>query len=515
MISSYSRFLILAGMIVVLFTCKAQPGDEKIVAMKPTNMPDRNPAVAGSFYPVDKSALTRMLEGYFNNEPSLTITQPLAVIVPHAGYVFSGGVAAAAFKQIDRERKFQHIFLLASSHTMYFNGASIYPGGNFITPLGKVPVDPLAAELVKDNQVFSDNIQPHEKEHSIEVQLPFLQYWLKNEFSIIPIIMGGESEKTCREVAQALEPYFNENNLFVISTDFSHYPSYEDAEKSDRSMADAIISNSSKKLLQAKQENEHKSTPNLVTAMCGWTSVLSLLNITEKRNDIQYKEITHKNSGDSDYGEKDRVVGYFSICAIKTEQAENKGTFDLSKEEKKKLLEIARGTIVSYIIRKSSFTIDESTLTPNLKVPSGAFVTLKENDQLRGCIGSFQAEKPLYKTIQSMAIASSTEDYRFSQVTAEEIPKLEIEISVLTPMKKISSIDEIILGKHGVYIKKGMSSGTFLPQVATETGWSKDEFLGHCAQDKAHIGWNGWKDADIYIYEALIFEENEFKELKK
>lgn len=512
---NYFKYICLIGLMFTVFCCKAQPGEEKTIPVKPTTMADRNPAVAGSFYPADKSSLTKLIEGFFNSAPSVVTRQPLAVIVPHAGYVFSGGVAAASFKQIDREKKFRHIFIIASSHTMYFNGAAIYPGGNFNTPLGKVPIDALSAELVKNNSVFTDNIQPHLNEHSIEVQLPLLQYWLKNEFSIIPIIMGGESEKTCHEVAQAIEPYLNEENLFVISTDFSHYPSYEDAEKSDNSMAKAILSNSSKNLLDTKMTNERKGTPNLATAMCGWTSVLTLLYMTEKRNDIEYKEIMYRNSGDSDYGEKDRVVGYFSICAIKNEVVEQNETFNLSDEEKKKLLTIARGTIENLIVKKSSYPIDESILTPNMKVASGAFVTLKEDGELRGCIGSFQADRPLYRTIQSMAIASSTKDYRFKPVSADEVNKLEIEISVLTPMKKINSIDEIILGKHGIYIKKGMSGGTFLPQVANETGWTKEEFLGHCAQDKAHIGWNGWKDADIYIYEALIFEENQFKELKK
>jgi hypothetical protein len=142
-----------------------------------------------------------------------------------------------------------------------------------------------------------------------------------------------------------------------------------------------------------------------------------------------------------------------------------------------------------------------------LKTPCGAFVTLKKYGNLRGCIGRFDASEPLYQVVQEMAIASSTQDYRFSPVELKEIPELEIEISVLTPMRHISSIDEIELGKHGIYIKKGNRSGTFLPQVATETGWTKEEFLGHCAQDKAGIGWNEWKDAEVYVYEALVFGE--------
>jgi AmmeMemoRadiSam system protein A len=136
---------------------------------------------------------------------------------------------------------------------------------------------------------------------------------------------------------------------------------------------------------------------------------------------------------------------------------------------------------------------------------------LKIDGDLRGCIGRFDATEPLYKVVQQMAIAASTQDSRFPEVTPAEFKEIDIEISVLTPMRKISSIDEFQLGKHGIYMKKGFSSGTFLPQVATETGWTKEEFLGHCAQDKAHIGWNGWKDAELYVYEAYVFGEKEDK----
>ena len=136
-------------------------------------------------------------------------------------------------------------------------------------------------------------------------------------------------------------------------------------------------------------------------------------------------------------------------------------------------------------------------------------MTLRENGELRGCIGRFDASEPLYLVVQKMAVASSSEDFRFSPVSAQEVNQLEIEISVLTPMRRITSIDEFQLGKHGIYMKKGVQSGTFLPQVAEETGWTKEEFLGHCAQDKAGIGWNGWKDAELYVYEALVFSEKD------
>jgi AmmeMemoRadiSam system protein B/AmmeMemoRadiSam system protein A len=499
------RIFIVTGILFLFSFCNAQTNRRQPVKI------DRSPAVAGSFYPADKASLLKLLEEYFSKAPKVLKQSPLAIIVPHAGYVFSGGVAAAGFKQIDRNAEFKHVFIIGSSHTMYFNGASVYSIGDFITPLGKVEVDTLAGWLAKKNSIITTDVQPHAREHGLEVQLPFLQYWLKKPFRIVPIILGGESPETCRQLAAALEPYFNSDNLFVISTDFSHYPNYRDSNTSDSIMAAAVLTNSSKIFLKAKYADENKETPNLVTAMCGWTSVLTLLNITEKHTDLSFQEIMHKNSGDTEAGEKGRVVGYCAIGIVQ-KKSESAAKFDLTNDDKINLLKIARETISQYIRNRTNVDIDKRLISANLLTPAGAFVTLKENGELRGCVGNFQASQPLYLTVRSMAIAAATQDTRFEPVKPSEVDKLEIEISVLTPMQKIKSIDEIEMGKHGIYIKKGNNAGTFLPQVATETHWTKKEFLGHCAQDKAFIGWDGWKDADIYTYEALVFGEKDFKD---
>lgn len=185
----------------------------------------------------------------------------------------------------------------------------------------------------------------------------------------------------------------------------------------------------------------------------------------------------------------------------------NNNEFSLNNTEKDFLLELARKTIEEFIFNNKIYPIDFSRLTDNLLAKCGAFVTLHLNGQLRGCIGTFSPNTSISNVIQQMAIASSTEDYRFNPVSKNEVPLLQIEISVLTPLKKISDISEFQLGKHGIYIKKGNRSGTFLPQVATETGWTTEEFLGHCAYDKAGIGWDGWKSADLFTYEAILFSE--------
>jgi AmmeMemoRadiSam system protein B/AmmeMemoRadiSam system protein A len=466
---------------------------------------NRQSAVAGTFYPSGAAELQKALDGYFKGLEKQPATQPLAIIVPHAGYVFSAGVAAKAFSEIDRNAQFEHVFIIGSSHTMHFEGVSVFTLGDFITPLGNVEVDPLAKELSEKYAFVHNNPKPHLEEHSIEVQLPFLQYWLQNPFKIIPILIGGTSEQTSKQLSEVLEPYLNSNNLFIISTDFSHYPAYSEAITIDKIMADAIAANSATQFLTAKQSIEHKHIANLVTATCGWTSVLALLYITEKNPNVVFKKIAYKNSGDSQYGSKDKVVGYNAICAYPSTSQ----TLLFSDADKQALLKLARKTIVDYIVRDTVETLNAANYSPSASVNAGVFVTLRKHGQLRGCIGNFGSNVPLYKNIQTMAISSATKDYRFNPVEADEIPELSIEISVLTPMQRINSDEELVLGKHGIFMKKEGRQGTFLPQVATETGWTKEEFLGHCARDKASIGWDGWRSAELYVYETIIFEEPE------
>ncbi len=472
---------------------------------------DRPMAVAGSFYPSGPSELRMMLGNMFSKAKPASAKDVIAIICPHAGYEFSGTVAASSYNQVDPSKQYDNVFIIGSSHHISFMGASIYNIGDYQTPLGKVRVNlDLANKLIKENAVFSYNPDADKTEHSIEVQVPFLQYYLKKSFTLVPIVLGTQSAETCRKIARALKPYLNGNNLFVISSDFSHYPPYDDAIANDKRTSDAILSNQPDRLLSTLKENDEKNVTNLATSLCGWTSMLTLLYMTEGDPGITLSPIYYQNSGDSKYEDKKQVVGYWSIALSKKDKpiAANNG-FNLTHKDKKELLKIARTTLEQYIRYNKIPEINLSGFSETLKTHCGAFVTLNENSVLRGCVGTFNPEEPLYKVVQQMAIASSTQDNRFLPVDPKEVSVISIEISVLSPLKKISSIDEIVLGKHGIYIKKGSRSGTFLPQVATGTGWSKEDFLGHCSRDKAGLGWNGWKDADIYIYEATVFSEGE------
>lgn len=506
---------VLSVLFLCLFTlsCSAQNKESKDQTKEksPAKYINRKPAAAGKFYTSDPSELKYTLKKIFEQAEKKKTNNAIAIISPHAGYAFSGEVAASSFNQIDRNKNYNNIFIITSSHYVSFDGASIYNLGNYETPLGEVKVNiPLAEKLINENSVFTYYPQAHKEEHSLENQLPLLQYILKTDYQIIPIVIGSQSISVSETIGKALKPYFNSDNLFIISTDFSHYPTYEDAKKIDKITADAICSNSPDHLINTLIKNEEKQIRSLATSLCGWTSVLTLLYMTKDDPDIEIIPIQYKNSGDVSIGDRDRVVGYYSIVVKKTAPENNNATgFELNNEEKKELLQIARETISAYLNKGTIPEVNVKELSNKLLEHCGAFVTLNKNHKLRGCIGRFTSDKPLYQVIQEMAIAAATQDRRFPNVTSQEINMLNIEISVLTPLKKIESIDEIEMGKHGIYIKKGYQSGTFLPQVAEETGWNKEEFIGHCSRDKAGLGWDGWREAELYTYEALVFSEDE------
>lgn len=466
------------------------------------NSNNRTPVAAGRFYPANKEKLIQELALYFESTSIKKHNELRAIISPHAGYIFSGETAAHAYSQIPKNAKYNTIFILASSHHAHFNGASIYAIGDYITPLGKVSVDKeLAGQLIKDNAMFSYFEEAHTKEHSLEVQLPFLQQHLKEPFKIIPIVIGTNNNKHCKEIAEALKPYFTPENLFIISTDFSHYPEYNDALNNDKRTADAICSNDSSKFLDTLEKNRQANISQLQTSICGWTSILTLLYLTESNLNIEYNKLHYSNSGDNNlYGDKSAVVGYTAISATEKPNSD----FNLSDEEKTSLLKLARTTLVNHFYNtQETIKIPESMA--NIKV--GAFVTLHIKDKLKGCIGQMQSNTPLKNLIPSLTLSSALNDHRYTPVTADELNDISIEISILSPLEKVNSLDDIKLGKHGIFIKKGILNGTFLPQVATETGWSKEEFLGHCSKQKVGISWDGWKNAELYRYEAFIFSE--------
>ena len=497
MILERQRPALLFIFILSLSTCLSQQ-----------NPDDRPPAVAGQFYPRKPEELRQMLISLgASGKAPMGLKSVAAIIVPHAGYVYSGKTAASGYNQINRHKQYENVFVIGPSHRTDLEGASVYTAGNFLTPLGSVEVNrEVGEQLIARNKMFSSRRDAHEFEHSVEVQLPFLQQMLEKPFRIVPIVVGARTPAACRTLGEALRPYFNDRNLFVISTDFSHYPSYDDAVRIDHITASALMSNSPDSLLHTMARTERQGVPNLATSLCGWGGVLTFLSMTAPLKDVRFTPVEYSNSGDSPPGDRGQVVGYWAIAVTRQSPREPEG-FGLSNTERKALLSLARRTIEHYLTTGRMPETAPSALPAALSTPCGAFVTLYEHSSLRGCIGSFETTAPLYSVVREMAVASATQDYRFRPVDSSEIGELRIEISVLTPKRRIASIDEFQLGKHGIYIKKGNRSGTFLPQVAKETGWTKEEFFGHCARDKAGIGWDDWRDAELYVYEALVFGE--------
>ena len=468
-----------------------------------TSVPVVRPATqAGRFYESDARLLSHEVDSLLARHAQSGDDEDVAaLIVPHAGYYFSGNVAASAFARLNPDRKYKRIFLLGPSHHEWLNGASVNGEVDYYaTPLGNIKVDrETARQLIKADSVFSYQPKAHDREHCLEVQLPFLQRHLGEVPPIVPIIISTNDFSKLKRMAEVLKPWFTEENLFVISSDFSHYPSYEDAYEVDAKTGEAVASGDVEQFIAVIEANARSGKRNLSTSACGEFPIITLMLMLNGQ--YQVKHIMYQNSGDIDNYDHSRVVGYHSFAVVR-----NSG-FSLSDEEKRILKDIALQNIKDSLDGKRMAVANASLLTlhSSLKQKCGAFVSLHKQGRLRGCIGHFGEDVPLYEIVAEMARAAAFEDPRFPPLHREELDDVDIEISVLTPMRRIQSLDEFQLHKHGIYIRKGYRSGTFLPQVADEVNWTKEEFVGHCSQDKAGLGWDGWRDAELYVYEAIVF----------
>ncbi len=469
---------------------------------------------ANRFYTGDARELSEEVDSFLALQRDDTkYSNVAALIVPHAGYYFSGNVAASAYMAIDTKKQYKRIFLLGPSHHEWLDGASVNTEADYYaTPLGNVKVDhetamKLTTTDCTDDTDFFYRPEAHDREHCLEVQLPFLQrfFTLYSSLStqemppIVPIVISTNDYDKLKRIAEVLKPYFTDENLFVISSDFSHYPSYEDAYEVDAKTGKAIETGDVEEFIATINANARSGKRNLHTSACGEFAIITLMLMLDQNYEV--KHLVYQNSGDIDNHDHSRVVGYHSFAILRND---NTG-FTLSDADKKALKEIAFNSIRDSLDGKP---IAQPTLTSDLlplTSKCGAFVSLHKHGHLRGCIGHFGEDYPLYEIVAEMARAAAFEDPRFMPVTRDELNDLDIEISVLTPMRRIQSLEEFELHRHGIYIKKGYRSGTFLPQVADEVNWTKEEFVGHCSQDKAGLGWDGWRDAELYVYEAIVF----------
>ena len=445
-----------------------------------------------------------------------------ALIVPHAGYYFSGNVAASAYMTIDAKKSYKRIFLLGPSHHEWLDGASVNTAADwYATPLGRVKVDHEVAKALtttedtdsfsttnltnytNSDSLFRYRAEAHDREHCLEVQLPFLQRLFARHAQevppIVPIVISTNDYDKLKRIAEALKPYFTDENLFIISSDFSHYPKYEDACKVDAKTGKAIETGDVEEFIATINANARSGMRNLHTSACGEFAIITLMLMLDKQYEV--KHLMYQNSGDIDNYDHSRVVGYHSFAILRKDSK----SFTLSDADKKALKEIAFNSIRDSLDGKPIAQPIVNSQLSILNSKCGAFVSLHKHGRLRGCIGHFGEDYPLHEIVAEMARAAAFEDPRFMPVTRDELDDLDIEISVLTPMRRIQSLDEFELHRHGIYIKKGYRCGTFLPQVADEVNWTKEEFVGHCSQDKAGLGWDGWRNAELYVYEAIVF----------
>ncbi len=446
------------------------------------NVIARKPVVTGSFYPDDKKQLETMVNGYLNDAKDLYITNIKGLVVPHAGYVYSGPVAAYGFKQLVGQR-YKTVIVMGPSHHAYFRAISIPDVTHYETPLGLVELDLDKIKELRNEKLVVNVPEAEAKEHSVEVEVPFLQTVL-GDFKLIPVVVGDVNPD---ELADVLMRYIDNQTLIVASSDLSHYYPYDDAKKLDKICMDAI--------------------PNLDFAgmekceACGKVPVMALMRIAKKMG-WSGQLLDYRNSGDT-AGDKSSVVGYSSIVFYD----------GLNETEKEFLLKLARDTLEGYLQTGQTPAVDESTLSPRLKKIQGCFVTLNKNGNLRGCIGHIFPQTSLYKCVTENAVSAAVHDPRFRPVTYDELKDIVIDISVLGYPEILEHegaedlIKKLTPMKDGVVITAGSHKSTYLPQVWEQLP-DKEDFLTQLCIKGGSSG-DCWQDSGTKVetYQAQVFEE--------
>lgn len=472
----------------------------------------KEPNVSGQFYPENANELSRALDKYFsqaNVDPSKEKVE--VIIAPHAGYIYSGPVAAYGYKAAGAF-SYATVVVIAPSHYVRFEGISIWPEGSFETPLGALAVDAdFSKKLMAEDEEIKFVRAAFAKEHSLEVQLPFLQKTFKN-FKIVPLMIGNAGFESCQALAQALRRTIGDRKdvLIVISTDMSHYHSAKTAQGMDGQVIDLVRALDAKELWRKCFSQK--------VELCGFMPVATAL-IYAKGKGLKVDILKYGDSGDTT-GDKGAVVGYFSAVFFKGEGAPKEKkeeavksagtTIPLTDAHKKRLLKIARQAIVEYV--KNGKVLDLKEADPRFLKEEGAFVTIREHGQLRGCIGNILGSGPLLETVRDMAIAAASEDPRFQPVSKDELKDIDLEISVLSKPWVVQDPGEIDVGVHGVIVSRGSHKGLFLPQVATEQRWNREQLLSYLCAEKAGLPADAWKDpaTTLEAFTAQVFSEEEF-----
>jgi AmmeMemoRadiSam system protein B/AmmeMemoRadiSam system protein A len=474
----------------------------------------RQAAVAGSFYPADPKILSAMIDDLLAHASGPQINDPiLAVVAPHAGYQYSGPVAAYTYAAL-KGRKYRRVVVIAPSHYESFGYTSVYEGDAYATPLGTVQVDKaFARQLVKMSSTMRLSSQGHDPtpaggEHAIEVQLPWLQRVL-GDFEFVPIIMGDQSYENSRALGVALAKLIKADGkggdtlgdtLILASSDLSHYHPYDEAVKIDHKTLNALEA--------WDYFSMSRNFESRVWEACGGAPIVAAMIYAERMGANQARVLKYANSGDVT-GDRSRVVGYSADIFVKAPGGKAVETpFSLSEQEKSELLALARKS-VEHVVQAGDAYEPTASASATLNQERGAFVTLRESGALRGCIGYTSATKPLYITVRDTAMFAAVRDPRFQPVSASELTRLDYEISVLSPLRRMLDVEQIRIGQHGLLMKNGDSEGLLLPQVPVEQKWDRQTFLEQtCA--KAGMRSGCWKDedTDIFMFTAVVFGEH-------
>jgi len=499
--------LALALLIVSAISSGLLLGHRILADEKPTI---RLPAVAGQFYPAQPDQLRRMVDEFLGQATVPSLPGPLvALIAPHAGYIYSGKVAAHSYALL-RGRKIARVVVIAPSHYEAFPFISVYDGDAYATPLGNVEVDKdFASKLAKLSPLIQLSARGHtptqqQGEHSLEVQLPFLQRVL-GDFRLVPIVMGAQTYETERALGVALAKMIKgTDTLIVASSDLSHYHPYDEATKIDQ------------KTLRAIERWDYLGLSRNFQAgiweACGGGPIVAAMIAAERLGATQAKVLKYANTGDVT-GDRSRVVGYGAVALLQSESPPGKlQSPSLDQKEKDALIRIARKSVETAVREKKLYEPPPPEFESLLR-EYGVFVTLRKKGELRGCIGWITTEKPLYLAVRDTATFAALQDPRFDPVNAGELRELEYEISVLTPFRRVLDVNEVRVGRDGLLIIRGHNEGVLLPQVAAEERWDRKTFLEEACR-KAGLPRQAWQDeaTDIFVFSALVFSEHRVPE---
>ncbi len=465
----------------------------------------RSAVCAGSFYPASNEALVRQIDGLVaraaaSDLPRLPAGRLRALVMPHAGYLFSGLTAAHAVR-LTSGCRFAKVVVLGPDHRIGFPNAAVSDADAWLTPLGTIPVHPDASRLRQSN-LFQVVAASDRQEHCIEVTLPFLQYAIQ-DFQLVPVVMGPGDIAGMTEQIDAI---IDDDTLLVVSSDLSHGLPKEKAAFYDRQTLDAVIALDAPAVLKSKN------------SACGKIPLAVLIAIARDRH-WQPVLIHYSNSGDVPQGSDDWIVGYATL-AFYGDDAMSKNApppiaDSISESQGQLLIRLARQTIAKRLGLpiEGVDAYEQALADPAFQRRSGTFVTLKLDGQLRGCIGSLASDETIGEGIRSNALNAAFSDYRFAPLTAEELKRVVIEVSILTspaPLAYANAedlINRLRPGVDGVILSKAGRSATFLPQVWDQLP-AKEDFLNHLCL-KAGLKADAWRSGDVMMktYQVVYFEE--------